>query len=87
VIDPGSPPPDRPVLATYLHLTDPETFRPSFTDDPAITTMESRHPLVPFYRFLYETVGRDYWWVDRLRWTDQQIEAHLMRPSVTSLVL
>jgi ribosomal protein S18 acetylase RimI-like enzyme len=56
-------------------------------NDPRLLVMESVHPLVPFYRFLYSAVGRDFSWVDRLKWTDEQIEAHLCRPDVTLLVL
>lgn len=35
-----------------------------------------------FYRFLYEEVGRAFKWVDRLRWPDDQLAAHLADPAV-----
>lgn len=44
-------------------------------------------PSVPFYRFLYDSVGRHFSWVDRLRWSDDELENWLARPDVTILVL
>lgn len=35
-----------------------------------------------FYRFLYGQVGHAFKWVDRLRWTDAELEAHLADPAV-----
>lgn len=49
--------------------------------------MRAREPLVSFYRFLYDAVGRDYWWVDRLAWSEERLAAHLSRPEVHLLVL
>jgi len=79
--------PARPVLATYMHVPGPEHFLPAWIDLPGLTLMESAIPLVPFYRFLYSTVGGGYGWVDRLKWTDAELEAHLGRREVTVQVL
>jgi len=40
-----------------------------------------------FFRYLYCEVGRKYYWVDRLDWTDEQIQAHLSQPSISLWVL
>ncbi|RPH65373.1 MAG: GNAT family N-acetyltransferase, partial [Hyphomicrobiales bacterium] len=32
---------------------------------PKLMLMRAEHPSIAFYRFLYNTVGRDYAWVDR----------------------
>lgn len=40
-----------------------------------------------FYRYLYCEVGRDYHWVDRRSWSDQQIQAHLSQPGISLWVL
>lgn len=79
--------PDHPILAIYLHLPHREAFRPATIDDPEVLLMRAQEPLVPFYRFLYDTVGRDFWWVDRLKWSDERLAAHLARPEVHLLVL
>ena len=42
---------------------------------------------VAAYRRLYAGVGRDYHWVDRLEWTDEQVRAHLARTDIAVFVL
>lgn len=71
---------------TFLAMTR-EQFRPSFLDDADLLVMQAREPLPDFYRFLYDTVGRDYEWSDRLGWTDEELYAYLVRPAITLLVL
>lgn len=40
-----------------------------------------------FWRFLYAEVGRQYHWVDRLRWSDLQIREYLSDPALTLYVM
>jgi GNAT superfamily N-acetyltransferase len=40
-----------------------------------------------FFRYLYREVGRNYHWVDRLSWTNDQIRAYLSQPNVSLWVL
>jgi ribosomal protein S18 acetylase RimI-like enzyme len=75
------------VTTTYLGLPSRARFRPSFSDDPDLLVLEARAPLAAFYRFLYDAVGRDYAWLDRLAWSDEQLAAHLARPAVSLDVL
>jgi ribosomal protein S18 acetylase RimI-like enzyme len=42
---------------------------------------------VAAYRRLYREVGRDYHWVDRLEWTDEQLRAHLARRDIEVFAL
>lgn len=84
---PECAPPGRPVLATYLHLPDRDSFRPAFSADRSFHVIEAAHPNVTFYRFLYSTVGGGYRWVDRLRWPDERLYEHLDHPQVTVQVL
>lgn len=83
----GGPPPGRPILATYLHLPSRSAFRPAGHNEPNIAVFEAKRPHVPFYRFLYAAVGGGYSWVDRLRWSDDELETHLRRSDVTILVI
>lgn len=73
------------VTKTYLAMTR-EQFRPTLLDDPDVTAVQSRETFPDFYRFLYGTVGRDYEWIDRLYWTDEQLRKHLANPAITVLV-
>lgn len=76
-----------PVTTTYLHIPSRERFRPAFSADPDLLVLEAREPSVPFYRFLYDAVGREYVWIDRLLWSDAQFLEYLSRPTTTVLVL
>ncbi len=76
-----------PVTTTYLHLLSREQFRPTFVEDPDLLVLEMREPSVAFYRFLYDAVGREFVWIDRLLWTDAQYQEYLSRPTTTVLVL
>ena len=75
------------VTTTYLHLPSRAHFRPAYSNDPDLLLLAARAPLAAFYRFLYDAVGRNYAWVDRLSWSDAQLQSHLARPAVTLLVL
>jgi ribosomal protein S18 acetylase RimI-like enzyme len=74
------------VTKTFLAMGR-EQFRPSLLDDPDLLVMQAREPLPDFYRFLYQTVGRGYEWVDRLDWTDEQLREYLANPAIAVLVL
>ncbi|MHB8648079.1 MAG: GNAT family N-acetyltransferase [Thermomicrobiales bacterium] len=76
-----------PVTTTYLHIPSREQFRPAFIANPDLLVLEMREPAVAYYRFLYDVVGRDYVWIDRFFWTDEQYHDYLSRPTTTVLVL
>jgi GNAT superfamily N-acetyltransferase len=40
-----------------------------------------------FYRYLYSEVGRNYHWIDRSNWSDDEIRSHLDRPEVSLWVV
>ncbi|HMO58170.1 MAG TPA: GNAT family N-acetyltransferase [Roseiflexaceae bacterium] len=75
------------VVTTYLELCDPAHFLPAYSADPDLRIIQAHVVLVPFYRFLYDAVGREFQWVDRLAWSDAQLHAHLARPSISLHVL
>ena len=75
------------VTTTYLELPSRAQFRPALSDDQHLLMMEARASLSEFYRFLYDAVGRDYAWLDRLAWSDDQLAAHLARSAVSLDVL
>ena len=77
------------VTRTYLELTD----RNALVSDPASepppsSRIERVHDCpASFYRYLYTEVGREWHWVDRASWNDEEIRAHLAQPAVTLFVL
>jgi len=74
-------------VRTYLEMTDPGLLdgaeRPSAE---AVVTREGQ-AAPSLWRFLYTEVGREYHWVDRLTWTDEQIEAYLADPALELWVI
>jgi ribosomal protein S18 acetylase RimI-like enzyme len=75
------------VTTTYLHIPSRTHFRPVFIEAPDTQIIQAHNASAAFYRFLYGSVGRDYHWIDRFAWSDEQIETHLARPTTTLLVL
>ena len=53
------------------------------SDDPRVRIEPIHDCAASFYRSLYVDVGKDYHWIDRLPWTDEQIAAHLNQPEIT----
>ena len=53
-----------------------------FSENPQLNIVQACEPLPDFYRFLYGTVGRDYQWIDRLNWTDRQLQEYLASPDI-----
>ena len=67
------------VTRTYLEMRDAAELQPSITNDPAIKIERQADCSIELFRYLYVEVGRNYHWVDRLPWTDEQIAEHLHR--------
>ena len=68
-------------------MTDPSELEraPAPAGDVAIAPMENCPPSV--WRGLYTEVGREYHWVDRLAWTDDEIVRYLGDPALELWVL
>jgi GNAT superfamily N-acetyltransferase len=61
-------------------------LRPARNDDPRICVKRIFDCSISMFRYLYAEVGRNYHWVDRLEWSDEQVETHLSQ-SETSIWL
>jgi GNAT superfamily N-acetyltransferase len=75
------------LVTTYLHMTHPTDFVPSYVDDPDIKIIQMNKADVTFYRFLYSEVGRDYRWRDRLVITEHELREAITRPGVSIYVM
>lgn len=74
------------VTRTYLEMRAPgPPVPPGDSAGARIERVEACPP--SFYRYLYSEVGREFHWVDRLAWTDDEIAVHLGQPSVTLYAL
>lgn len=74
------------VTTTHLDLTHPSQLRPKRSDHPDFAVRKLGVPLPAFNRFLYETVGRDWRWVDRLAWSETQWADWVQRPQLHTWV-
>ncbi|MHC4402721.1 MAG: GNAT family N-acetyltransferase [Planctomycetota bacterium] len=75
-----------PVKTHYLEmLTPPSREVPSPTEHVDVERAEP--PSIPFYRSLYDVVGRDWNWVDRKRMSDEELRAIIHDERVEVYVL
>ena len=70
------------VTVTFLRMDQPPEERaPGLA--PGFQIVRAQAPSVPFYRYLYNTVGADYlWWLRRIT-PDDTLAAHLRDKAVT----
>lgn len=71
------------VTRTYLEMRAPSLLQPARNDDPLIKIELKSECSVDLFRFLYAEVGKNYYWIDRLPLTDEQIAAYLEEPGVS----
>jgi hypothetical protein len=70
-----------PMTVTFLEMT----ARPQVVPPPLprgkIAYIKSERPPVHFYRYLYDTVGGKYLWVDRKKISDEKLAEIIQAPS------
>ena len=77
----------RQAVRTYLEMSDPADLSPATAPAGAVT-VERAHDCPPdLWRRLYTEVGREYHWVDRLGWTDDEITRYLADPRLELWIL
>src|SRR3954464_5005535 len=71
------------VTRTYLEMLSPEDLRPAPgpQSEPRIERIQECP--VSFFRYLYQEVGRQFQWTDRLVWRDETVRLHLGTPGVS----
>jgi GNAT superfamily N-acetyltransferase len=74
------------VDVTFLRMNAPPT-EGSSVQSASLTVARVARCSVPFYRYLYDTVGRDWVWWLRRTVPDEEISALLARPDVSIHVL
>ena len=73
------------VTTWYLEMVSPEQLRPARCPElPVEVTPAEPDPALS--RYFYTEVGRGWWWVDRLGWTDEQWRQWVERPGYEILV-
>jgi GNAT superfamily N-acetyltransferase len=71
------------VVRTYLALDRPSQFRDSRRAPAVDARLLRLDPCpVPVYRRLYKEVGGQWYWHDRLEWSDDELATYLASPEV-----
>jgi len=71
------------VTRTYLEISAPADLRAARSDDPSLKVEQQHDCSIELFRFLYREVGKNYFWIDRLPWTDEEIKTYLQQPEVS----
>ena len=58
---------------TLLEMTAPPAQHVSAPSNLKLALMRAEDPPVHFYRYLYDTIGRDHHWIDRARLSDAEL--------------
>jgi GNAT superfamily N-acetyltransferase len=74
-------------VRTYLEMTDPSALEGASAPGPGVGAIRVLAAVPGVWRLLYTEVGREYNWVDRLGWTDEEIRAYLADPALELWVL
>jgi GNAT superfamily N-acetyltransferase len=68
-----------PVTVFYLEMKAPTRQTVSEPRD-GLLVLHAQRPSVPYYRFLYNEVGRDYHWYSRGRLSDADLQTVIQHP-------
>jgi GNAT superfamily N-acetyltransferase len=74
------------IKVTYLQMFD----RPGRSVPPprdGLIVLHARHPTIAYYRFLYDTVGRDWKWTSRSKLSNDALAAIIHDPRIEVHVL
>ena len=77
----------RHAVRTYLEMTDPSHLAPAEAPDGDVRAERIQACSPALYRRLYADVGREYHWIDRLEWSDEEISRHLADPRLELWIL
>lgn len=67
------------VTVYYLEMLDPsQSSIPAPRGD--LMVVHARNPTIPYYRFLYDSVGREYHWLSRRKLSDKELACIIHDP-------
>lgn len=69
------------LVTTYIEMSAYEHFKPAYNPQPGVEVRRMDCADVSFYRFLYQSVGGDWRWRDRLELSDEALAAILCQPT------
>jgi GNAT superfamily N-acetyltransferase len=77
----------RQAVRTFLEMTSPADLQGAAAPSPDVTMDRAERCAPALWRRLYTEVGREYHWVDRLAWSDEEIASYLADPALELWIL
>jgi GNAT superfamily N-acetyltransferase len=74
-------------VVTYLEMTAPPARPPAAAPAPGVEVRRAVAPTTSFYRYLYDTVGGPWTWIERRHLADATLAAIIRDPAVEVHVL
>ncbi|HSM81708.1 MAG TPA: GNAT family N-acetyltransferase [Nodosilinea sp.] len=74
------------VTTWYLEMLDPGQLRPKLSEQLQLEICRAEVPCPEFSRFLYSSVGGQWYWCDRLSWPYQRWLTYLNQPDIETWV-
>lgn len=69
------------LITTYLEMVSKEDFAPAFIHASDIEIVPMEMPDLGFYKFLYQSVGEEWAWRDRLQMSNSKLRGILASPN------
>ena len=76
-----------PATVTYLAMEAPPRHPPPPPPMLKTAILRAEKPPAHFYRYLYDVIGRRYYWIERRLWSDERLQAHLDHDKIVLYVL
>ena len=76
-----------PMTVTFLEMKAKPAAIPPPHPSKKVAILRAEHPPVHYYRYLYNTVGEPYYWVDRRRMDDDTLANLIQNPQLELYVL
>jgi GNAT superfamily N-acetyltransferase len=76
-----------PMTVTFLQMRAKPAALPPSQPKGKVAILRAENPPVHFYRYLYDTIGGPYYWVDRRKLDDAALAAIIQNPQIELYVL
>ena len=76
-----------PMTVTFLEMKGKPAVLPPPHPAGKVALLKAERPPVHFYRYLYDTIGGPYYWVDRRRMGDAELAELIRHPKLELYVL
>ena len=76
-----------PMTVTFLEMRARPSLLPPPHPNGKVAILRAENPSIHFYRYLYDTIGKAYLWVDRQKMDDKTLAAIVCNPQVELYVL